>query len=290
MSKSRNKNLKQKYNQMFVNKTKSELNKPTLLDIIICVHDRFDLLEKCLNALPQAATSFIYNVICVDNASVLEDANKFYSAHPELIVIRNRENVGFPRACNQGARRKNSPLLLMLNDDVILDPGSLDILVKEMDNPKTGVAGMLLVFPEYADGLNPNIRPAGKVQHIGLETNIHGKFIHQFVGWSADHPKVLAQRDVYAVTGAALLTRRTLWNKVGGFLEAYGLGTFEDCDFCLSVRELGYNIVVVPQAKGTHYTGATAEKYNIPYPMENNRMIFMQRWQKKLAYTEWSHW
>jgi GT2 family glycosyltransferase len=122
---------------------------------------------------------------------------------------------------------------------------------------------------------------------VGLETNIHGKWIHQFIGWSSDHEKVLAQRNVYAVTGAALLTRRVLWNKVGGFDEDYGLGTYEDTSFCLSVRELGYNIVVVPEAKGTHYTGATAEKYGIPYPMDRNRMIFLQKWQHKLAWTEW---
>ena len=255
-----------------------------LVDIVIAVHNRFDLLEKCLDAIPAAANDIPYNVICVDNASTEE--NGFYSKRDDITLIRNKENLGFPIACNQGAAKKKSPFLFMLNSDVILEPNAIELLVNEMNNPKTGVAGMLLVFPEYAEGLNAGIRPPLKVQHVGLETNIHGKWIHQFIGWSSTHPKVTAQRDVYAVTGAALMTRRTLWNKVGGFYEGYGLGTYEDADYCLSIRELGYNIVVVPEAKGTHYTGATAEKYGIPYPMDKNRMIFMQRWQHKLQWTE----
>jgi len=263
-------------------------NNTDLLSIVICVYNRFDLLERCLDAIPKAATTFPYNIVCVDNASTEE--NGFYSKRDDITLIRNKENLGFPKACNIGARRKTSPLILMLNSDVILEPNSLDILVKEMDDPKTGVAGMLLVFPENAEGLNAGIRPPLKVQHIGLETNIHGKWIHQFIGWSSDHEKVLAQRNVYAVTGAALLTRRVLWNKIGGFNEDYGLGTFEDVDLCLSVRELGYNIVVVPDAKGTHYTGATAEKYGIPYPMDKNRMIFLQKWQHRLEWTEFRNY
>jgi len=258
----------------------------TILDIVIPVYNRFDLLEKCLDCIPKSANSVTYHIICVDNGSVIMDADEFYASRKDIIVIRNQSNLGFPMACNIGVNKKRAPLIFLLNSDVLLEPNSIELLVKEMDNPTTGVAGMLLVFPEFADDLNPSVRPANKVQHIGLETNIHGKWVHQFIGWSEDNPRVQKQRDVYAVTGAALMTRRTIWNKVGGLYEGYGLGSYEDADYAMSVRELGYNIVVVPKAKGIHYTGATAEKYNLAYPMDKNRMIFMQRWQDKLVWTD----
>jgi hypothetical protein len=50
---------------------------------------------------------------------------------------------------------------------------------------------------------------------------------------------------------------------------------------------MGYNIAVEPNAVGTHYVGATAEKYNLPYNLNYNRMTFMQRWGHKLEWWDW---
>jgi GT2 family glycosyltransferase len=133
------------------------------------------------------------------------------------------------------------------------------------------------------------VRPAGKVQHVGLCTNIRGEFYHVFLGWSPDHPKVMKVWEVYAVTGAALMTRRGIFDKVGRFNIMYGQGTWEDIDYCMSVRELGYNVIVEQSAVGIHYTGATAEHYKMGYPLDQNRMLFMARWAGNLNYTEINH-
>jgi GT2 family glycosyltransferase len=264
-----------------------------LLNIVILVHGRFDLLAKCLQALPEAAKDTPYNVILVDNASPDKaEADAFYgSLHMDNVVItRNKENFGFPKGCNQGFRRGYAPLVMFLNSDVMADPGSINTLVRDMDDPQNGAIGMKLVFPDDAEGLPQDKihRPAGMLQHIGLMTNIRGEFIHVFLGWDAEHPKVNAMRHVYAVTGAAMITRRSLFNKAGLFYEGYGKGTYEDVDYCLKVREMGYNIVVNPSARGIHYTGATAEKYKEGFPLDFNRLIFLQRWGGKLAWSEWS--
>lgn len=269
----------------------SQFKERPLVSIIIAVYGRFDLLTQCLDAIPKAANNIKYEIILVDNNSPERvEADTFYSGRDDFILIRNRENQGFPRACNQGARRSSAPLLFFLNSDVILKEKAIDHLVRDLDDPKIGVAGMLLLFPEYAEGLDQKSRPAGKVQHAGMDTNIHGRFIHTFVGWEADNPKVLAQRECYAVTGAALMTRKMIFMNSGCFNEAYGLGTYEDVDFCMSVREAGYNIIVDTKAVGTHYTGATAEFFKIGYPMDQNRLIFLQKWSNKLKWTEWERW
>ena len=263
------------------------------LDIVICVYGRFDLLTKCLDAIPMAASGVSYNIVLVDNASPDRmEANTFYqSLDKSITVIRNRDNFGFPAACNVGAKRKQSPLIFMLNSDVILYPEAISKLVSDFDDPKVGVAGMKLLFPDDPAGLNTNIRPAGKIQHIGMETNIRGEFIHVFVGWDADHPRANKVRETYAVTGAALMTRRSLWNRIGGFREDYGRGTWEDVDYCLSVRDAGeYTVIVDPTAVGIHYTGATAEKYQIGYPMDFNKLIFLQKWANRINYTEYLRW
>lgn len=272
------------------------IDNKTAVDIVIPVYRRFDILFKCLEVLPKAISS-TYNLILVDNGSPKEEADDFYSKiphSPNTIIIRNKENLGFPKACNMGARRKNSPLIFFLNSDVILYPNSLDKLIETINKPEkveTAIVGMKLIFPpDGCADLNPNIRPAGKLQHIGLETNIRGEFIHIFVGWDADHPKVNAVKNPYAVTGAAFLIKRIVWNKIGGFYEGYGMGTWEDIDACLSARDLGYNVLVNPEAVGIHYTGATAEGYEIPYALDFNKLIFLQRWATRTNYTESQSW
>jgi len=109
-----------------------------------------------------------------------------------------------------------------------------------------------IIIPEDLGDLesNPNVRPKGKVQHVGISMNIRAEAHHIFLGWDADHPKVNAMRDVDLVTGAAMMIRRSVWNKVGGFLEAYGIGQYEDIDFCLSARSLGYGIIVETKQLG----------------------------------------
>lgn len=264
----------------------------TGIDIVIPVYGRFDLLEKCLNSIPDSTTR-PYRVILVDNSSPDKDmAKKFYATYSNKYhqLLINHENRGFPFACNRGAKSGNNPYIFFLNSDVILSPGSLDRLVSELDKDhRIGIAGMMLLFPDYAEGLRADTRPAGKVQHVGLEMNQKGNFIHMYVGWSADNPKVLARRDSYAVTGAALLVRRELFMKAGMFDLAYGLGTWEDVDLCVSIRDMGYNIVVVPEAQAVHYTGATAEFYRMGYPLQVNMVHFMSKWQKKLNVTSWRY-
>jgi len=261
------------------------------VDIVIPVHQRFDLLSECLEAIPAAAGKFNYRIIIVDNGSPKEVADSFYSEINDVSirVIRNPENMGFPRAINQGYNRGFSPLVFFLNDDVIMYPNSLEHMIDEIRNDKKlGVVGMKLLFPETTDlQQNEHNRPAGKIQHVGLATNIRADVVHNFIGWSQDNPKVLAVRDVYGVTGAAMLTRRTLFHAAGKFLEAYGLGTYEDMDYCLNVRKLGYNIIVDQDAVGIHYTGATAETYKLGYPLPTNRMIFLQRWQNEVQWSDW---
>lgn len=258
-----------------------------LVDIVIPVYGRFDLLKQCLASIPKAAGKVPYTVTIVDNNS--PNRGDFY-LRPDsgydlsnINVISNDSNKGFIGACNQGARRGRSPLIFFLNSDVILEPESISELAKTMDNPEIGVAGMKLLFPDATQlqesGLNPHMRPAKLVQHAGLTTNIRGEVVHAFMGWSSENKKVNTVSDVMAVTGAALITRRDLFKRIGGFDKDFGMGTYEDVSLCMSVRKLGYNVVVNPKAEGTHFVGASSEKYETLFPLNQNYQIFVNKWR-----------
>lgn len=273
---------------------KANTKNSLLVNLIIPVHRRMDLLTRCLDAIPAAMDDVPYNVIIFDNATPPEEKNPVYAQYRnrnDFILSENSTNLGFPRACNMAARRGDAPFIFFLNSDVILDPGSVKLLVEELQKDETiGIAGMKLVFPSNPAGLNPNIRPANKIQHVGLMTTIRGDISHAFIGWDEYHPKVMAMHEVLGVTGAALMVRRSIWTELKGFLEDYGMGTYEDIDLCLKCREANHNVIVVPQARAIHYTGATAEKYQLNYPLSLNKMIFTQRWVGKLPWTEYLAW
>lgn len=268
-----------------MSKRKSQPKPVSLVDIIIAVYGRFDLLKLCLESIPDAAKDISYHITLIDNNSPDQaEANMFYKELSGIRVIQNKENIGFPRACNQGASLSKSPLLFFLNSDVILFEDAIKHLVMAMDNPKVGAVGMKLLFPPDVES-----GPEGKIQHVGLYTDINGMFQHLFIGWSPDNPKVLAVRDVLALTGAALMTRHEWYRKLGGFDEIYGGGTYEDVDYCMKLRLNEKDVIVEQKAMGYHYTNASANEYKIGFPIQQNKSIFEARWAGKYPYTEYLH-
>src|SRR3972149_11176494 len=120
-------------------KTITISNPKDLVSIVIPVYGRFDLLSQCLDAIAEAARDLPYNIVLVDNNSPEKEvADNFYKdisdSLQNVYIIRNKENMGFPYACNQGAKRKFSPLLYFLNSDVILQKDAIVNLVKALDD------------------------------------------------------------------------------------------------------------------------------------------------------------
>jgi len=276
----------------------------TLVDIVIPVYGRFDLLEQCLHSIPDAAGNIPYTLTIVDNDSPEENVDMFYRGIKDAKIIRNTRNMGFIGASNLGAKNGRSPLIFFLNSDVILKPGSIDKLVRTMDTPEIGICGMKLLFPSHkqieSSNLRMDIRPADTIQHIGLMTNVRGEVIHSFISWSADSkkvnmvdiddegkPKPYNARTVMGVTGAAMMVKRIMFQKAGGFDREFGMGTYEDVSLCMAARKLGYNVVVNPDAVGVHYVGATSEKYQASFPLNENYQRFLSKWHQDMK--QWDY-
>ena len=257
------------------------------VDIIIPVYGRYDLLEDCLNSIPLAFPDTPYKVYVFDNATPMDhnEKQKFFSKHAVKVTF-SKQNVGFPLACNASAQKGKGKYIFLLNSDVVLDPGSGEVLVRYLaEHEDVGVVGMKLLFPSNVVGEDANIRPAGKVQHVGITFDINAKPQHAFVGWSADNPKTMGVIEPDAVTGAALMTRRSLWYKIGGLNRKYGMGSVEDCAYCLSVKKLGHRIVVPTEAQGTHYTGGSTTK-ETRFPLDFNMQLLYQEWIGEIQWTD----
>ena len=164
----------------------------------------------------------------------------------------------------------------------------------------TGVVAPKLLFPDDAN-IIPNAR--GKVQHAGMAISAAGRPFHIQKGWATDNPRVDQPRAMQAVTGACLMTRRDVWQTVarayqksgdpsnGGFNEIYGLGTYEDVEYCFAVRGNGYKVVFEPAAVGYHHVGASVtSRPEGGYPLGRNHSIFMARCGHLLFWDEWLFW
>ncbi len=135
--------------------------------------------------------------------------------------------------------------------------------------PEVGAVGPRLLYPDDT------------VQHAGIVVGVGGIAEHAFRGLPAEAPGVCRQlqatRNYSAVTGACLLTRRDVFDEVGGFDESLPV-SFGDVDLCLKMRRAGYVIVYTPFAKLYHHR--SAGRHQTAEPHEVNLM--RERWPEVL--------
>jgi GT2 family glycosyltransferase/Flp pilus assembly protein TadD len=232
--------------------------------IIVPVWNKAELTRQCLQALAATTHGIEYEVIIVDNGSTDETPALLAGLGGDVRVIRNQQNLGFARACNQGAKVAKGRYLVFLNNDTIPQPGWLEAMVREVEeHADVAVVGSKLL---YADGT---------IQHAGVAfSRTWLTPYHLYRGYPADAPAVNRRREFQAVTAACMLVRREVFEEVGGFDEGYRNG-FEDVDVCLKVRGRGRKIVYQPQSVLYHLESQTPGRNT--HDGENSRLL-RERW------------
>lgn len=220
------------------------------VSIIIPTKERVDLLRACIASLDMIA-QVRFELVIVDNGATLDEMVAFLQAVAELPHVRVLHRPGpfnFSWLCNEGARAATAPVLLFLNDDIEARDGDwLDIMLGYLARADTGVVGARLLYP------------SGALQHAGIAANLVPGPGHPWLGLPnaelETNPLIASSGEVDAVTGACLMLRKTLFEKLGGFNETDFAVTLNDVDLCLRVRESGLMVVYVAQAKLIHKEG-----------------------------------
>ncbi|MCP9470687.1 MAG: glycosyltransferase [Nitrospira sp.] len=236
--------------------------------IIIPMYNNLELTKQCLTAMASSTTGVDYEVILVDNGSADGTTAFLQTLQGDVQVIRNDENLGFAKACNQGAKAARGKYLVFLNNDTIPQPNWLGPLVQEVEeHPEVGVVGSKLLYPD------------GTIQHAGvvfMRESLGPYHIYQKV--PADSPAVNRRREFQVVTAACLLIRRDLFEAVGGFDERF-INGFEDVDLCLKVRRRGAQVVYQPRSVLVHLEGQTLGR---KVGEAGNYRLLRERWNNLL--------
>lgn len=233
--------------------------------IIIPVFNNKELTRGCIKSIQENTSNISFEIIAVDNGSTDGAAAMLQQMQQDraLRLIANQENLGFAKACNQGAAQACGKFLVFLNNDTRVASGWLDGLVACATSDKEiGVVGAKLLFED------------GLVQHAGVVFDHKLKPVHIYKFFHPRHPAVEKQREFQAVSAACMLLKKELFEQLGKFDEKFVNG-YEDVDLCLRLRRTGFKVVYCPKSVVIHLESKTPGRFDA---MHANTRLLMQRW------------
>ncbi len=229
----------------------------TRLSVVIPTHDTVGLTLQCLESLPSRIGELPVQTLVVDDASEDGTAEAVAERFPEVCVLRQASRAGFSASVNRGLTEAEGDLLVALNSDTVLQPGSLEaVLARFAENQRLGVAGARLFYPDGTPQWSGGPEP-GLLFLFGLASGLPA-LLARLPGWRRLRP-VAGTGDsprVDWVTGAALALRRAVWQEVGPFETSYRFYG-QDLDLCLRARSAGWEVEVIPGFRVIHHHGAT---------------------------------
>lgn len=230
----------------------------TVAAIIVNHRTPTQALACAESVVAQTATSQQVCIVDVPGPPGIGDVLAVENVPSSVLVRYMERNAGFGAACNLGAATVGGSLLLFLNADIALHPGALSVVARHFQlNPTTAVCGLSLLCP---DGTSAPCRfdepkaPREMLWNLVTRARPRREDAMAIVLPVTDGDALPAAW----VLGAALAIRRSVFEAIGGFDEAFFL-YFEEVDLCRRVRQRNLNVVTLPGARATHqHRGSTS--------------------------------
>ena len=233
----------------------ADLNK-IRIGVVIVNFNSGNYLSLSLKSL--SASTAPLDIVIVDNQSSdqsLAQIEGIVDAPHSLELIRNDHNYGFSRAVNIGIAKLENDFIMMLNPDCTVFPSTLLNLQKALvSSPQAAIAGAVVFNPDGSEQRGcrrnePTLKRSA-VTALGLDNRFEGVNMNL-------QPFPAEPAHVDAVSGAAMMVRRKLFNDIGGMDEDYFLHC-EDLDICRKARDLGHSVLFCPKSAVIHYQGSSS--------------------------------
>jgi GT2 family glycosyltransferase len=242
-----------------------QIDEQPLVSIIIPTKDRVELLKGCIDSIEEKTAYRHFEIIILDNQSEKPETLAYLASSPHRVVPAPGP-FNYSHINNVGVAQARGEFLLFLNNDTkVITEEWLTAMLEHAQRKTVGAVGAKLLFPNNT------------IQHAGVILGCGGFANHAFWGQRDDCPGYCCLshvvRNYSAVTAACMITRRAVFEEVGGFDENLTVA-FGDVDLCLRMREKGYVIVYTPHAVLYHLESATRKKL---HPMTDEEYA-RKRW------------
>jgi GT2 family glycosyltransferase len=238
--------------------------------IVVATWENLVFARLCLESVLANTSSPTYELMVVDNGSADETPEYLRSlagAHPQVRVITNDRNRGFPAAVNQGLAAARGQLMVILNDDTVVPPGWLQRLARHLDDAGLGLVGPMTNHSPDEAQIEASYRTYGELLEFA---RAHGRA----------SPSHLVEVETVLMFCAAL--RRDVYRRVGPLDEGFQLGLFEDDDYSTRVRAGGYRVAYARDVFVHHFgqttLGRLARSGEYGALFHANRRRFEEKW------------
>ncbi len=217
------------------------------ISVIIVTFNGEKHIFNCLESVLKSTYSN-YEIIIVDNASKDGVSNLIKEKFLQVKLITNKKNLGFAGGNNIGIKKSEGEFVFLLNDDTMIHPDLLKVLVAELESsPKIGIVGPKIYFMKT----KKIWFAGGKVDWKKGEARNLGK------GLTDSELENDTKKEVDFITGCALMIKREVIEKIG-LLDKKFFAYYEDADWCQKARKAGYSVVYIPFGGVWHLKSATA--------------------------------
>ena len=251
------------------------------ISIVIPNKDHLNDLSRCIDSIVERSTYDNYEIIVVENNSGTEEIFEYYKKieSDKIKIVKYDGEFNYSKVCNLGVSMADGEYILLLNNDTqVITVNWMEELLMYAQREDVGAVGAKLYYE------NKTIQHAGVVIGLGA----HRTAGHTHYGQSRENLGYMGRlcyaQDVTAVTGACLLVKKELYEKVGGLDESFAV-SLNDVDLCLKLRHLGLLNVFTPFAELYHFesvsrglddSGEKAKRY------DEESARFREKWKDDL--------
>lgn len=257
--------------------TTFEITGDPLVSVIIPNKDHSADLDLCMRSLIEKSTYKNLEFIVVENNSSDPATFAYYEKIQKefefVHVVTWEREFNYSAINNFGVTFAKGEYLLFLNNDTeLINPESIEEMLGYCQREDVGITGVRLLYSDDT------------IQHAGVVVGFGGIAGHTFIGLhkaeSSYFNQAMCARNYSAVTAACMMSKRSLFDQVGGFSEDLAVA-FNDIDYCMKIRSLNKLVVYAPYALFYHYESKSRGLEDTPEKVERfNREIkkFSEKW------------
>lgn len=245
------------------------------ISVIIVNWNTRDLLLKCIESVYNTIKTLTFEIFVVDNGSSdgsVEAAREYFS---ELVIIENKENLGFAKANNQALKMIQGQYAVLLNTDTVLTQGAIETMIAFMEHNKDiGVCGGQLLNID-SSRQNSIANAPSLLTELLNKSILRRLFPEKYPGKEHIFETPI---EVESIVGACMVVRKDAIDDTNLLDESFFF-FLEETDWCLRMKEKGWKVFHHPTANIFHLQGQSAGKVNVRARIEYwiSRYLFFKK-------------